>query len=75
MALRIAPLARALTWGRLFPCYLGHPAPAVHGARALAAMIEPDPLGTGDLFGERFLLRFRPVCISDGLKVRAKGTR
>jgi hypothetical protein len=36
---------------------------------------EPDPLGAGDLFGERFLLRFRPVCIRDGLGVRAKGTR
>jgi hypothetical protein len=45
LALRIAPLARALTWGRLFPCYLGHPAPAVHAARALAALLEPDPLG------------------------------
>jgi len=47
--LRIAPLARALTWGRLFPCYLGHPGPGVHSARALAAMLEPDPLGAGDL--------------------------
>ena len=45
LALRIAPLARALTWGRLFPCYLGHPALAVHAARALAAVLEPDPLG------------------------------
>jgi hypothetical protein len=49
LALRIAPLARALTWGRLFPCYLGHPAPAVHAARALAALLEPDPLGPGPL--------------------------
>jgi hypothetical protein len=48
LALRIAPLARALTWGRIFPCYLGHPAVAVHKARALAAMLEPDPLGDGD---------------------------
>jgi hypothetical protein len=47
LALRIAPLARALTWGRLFPCYLGHPAPAVHAARALAALLEPDPLDPG----------------------------
>jgi hypothetical protein len=47
LALRIAPLARALTWGRLFPCYLGHPAPAVHSARALAGMLEPDPRGPG----------------------------
>lgn len=45
LALRIAPLARALTWGRLFPCYLGHPAPAMHAARALAALLETDPLG------------------------------
>ena len=47
LALRVAPLARALTWGRIFPCYLGHPALAVHKARALAAMLEPDPLGVG----------------------------
>jgi hypothetical protein len=40
LALRIAPLARALTWGRLFPCYLGHPGPAGHAARALAAILE-----------------------------------
>jgi hypothetical protein len=45
LALRIAPLARALTWGRLFPCFLGHPAPAIHAARALAALLETDPLG------------------------------
>ena len=45
LALRIAPLARALTWGRLFPCYQGHPAPAMYAARALAALLETDPLG------------------------------
>jgi hypothetical protein len=44
LALRIAPLARALTWGRLFPCYLGHAGPAAHAARVLATMLEPDPL-------------------------------
>jgi hypothetical protein len=40
LALRIAPMARALTWGRLFPCYLGHPGPAGHAAHALAAILE-----------------------------------
>jgi hypothetical protein len=45
LALRVAPLARALTWGRVFPCYRGHPGPAGHAARALAAVLEPDPLG------------------------------
>lgn len=48
LALRIAPLARALTWGRLFPCYLGHPGPAVLGARVLVGMLRPDPLATAD---------------------------
>lgn len=43
LALRIAPLARALTWGRLFPCYLGHPGPAGQAVRALAAMLRTDP--------------------------------
>lgn len=41
LALRVAPLARTLTWGRLFPCYLGHPAPAAHAARAMAAVLKP----------------------------------
>jgi hypothetical protein len=45
LALRIAPLARSLTWGRVFPCYLGHPGPAGHAARALAAVLDRDPLG------------------------------
>jgi hypothetical protein len=76
LALRIAPLARALTWGRLFPCFLGHSGPAAHSARALAAMLEPDPLSAGDLlFPERFLFRSRPVYTSDGLGVSAKGAR
>jgi hypothetical protein len=44
LALRIAPLTRALTWGRLFPCYLGHPGPAGHRARALAGLLADDPL-------------------------------
>ena len=43
-ALRIAPLARALTWGRVFPCFLGHPATAAYAARSLAALLKPDPL-------------------------------
>jgi hypothetical protein len=43
LALRVAPLARALTWGRLFPCYLGHPGPAAHAARALAGVLKSDP--------------------------------
>ena len=41
LALRIAPLARALTWGWLFPCYLGHPEPAAHAAQVLAAIFKP----------------------------------
>jgi hypothetical protein len=48
LALRIAPLARALTRGRLFPCYLGHLAPAGHAARAMAALLKPKPLGPDD---------------------------
>ena len=32
LALRIAPLARVLTWGRVFPCFLGHPGPSAHAA-------------------------------------------
>ncbi|HTU05283.1 MAG TPA: hypothetical protein VMG13_06975 [Trebonia sp.] len=39
LALRVAPLARALTRGRLFPCYLGHPGPTAHALRALAKML------------------------------------
>jgi hypothetical protein len=44
LALRIAPLARALTWGRVFPCFLGHPGPVGHAARALVATLDDDPL-------------------------------
>jgi hypothetical protein len=44
LALRIAPLARSLTWGRVFPCYLGHPGPAAHAARALAAALDNESL-------------------------------
>jgi hypothetical protein len=36
LALRIAPLARALAWGRVFPCFQGHAGPAGHAVRALA---------------------------------------
>jgi hypothetical protein len=49
LALRVAPLARALTWGRLFPCYLGHPSPTAHAVRALAAMLNPNPLDPNPL--------------------------
>jgi hypothetical protein len=44
IALRIAPLARALTWCRVFPCFQDHPVPAAGAARALAALLKPDPL-------------------------------
>jgi hypothetical protein len=46
LALRVSPLARALTWGRLFPCYLGHPGPSASRARTLAGMLDANPLGT-----------------------------
>jgi Phosphotransferase enzyme family len=48
LALRIAPLARALTWGRVFPCYRGHPAPAGSALRALADMLGPVPPAAGE---------------------------
>jgi len=44
LALRIAPLARALTWGRVFPCYIDHQGTIGHAARALADVLDPDPL-------------------------------
>ena len=43
-ALPLALLARALTWGRIFPCFQGHPVPAAHAARTLANLLKPDPL-------------------------------
>jgi Phosphotransferase enzyme family len=48
LALRIAPLARALAWGRVFPSFLGHAEPARNAARALAALLQPDPLAGSD---------------------------
>jgi hypothetical protein len=44
LALRVAPLARALTWGRVFPCFQGHLRTVGHAARALAATLNDDPL-------------------------------
>jgi hypothetical protein len=44
LALRVAPLARALAWGRLFPCFIGHPGPVGHSARVLTWLLDPDPL-------------------------------
>jgi hypothetical protein len=44
LALRVAPLGRALAWGRVWPCYRGHPGPAGHAIRWLATMLEPDPV-------------------------------
>jgi hypothetical protein len=44
-ALRIAPFARVLTWGRIFPCYLAQPDPGRSAARALAAALEASALG------------------------------
>jgi hypothetical protein len=48
LALRIAPLGRALAWGRVFPCYLGNSGTAGHAVRALADMLRPDPVDPGD---------------------------
>jgi hypothetical protein len=48
LALRIAPLARALAWGRLFPCFSGHRDPAGHAARVLAWLLDADPLDPRD---------------------------
>jgi hypothetical protein len=53
LALRIAPLARALAWGRVFPCYVGHSGPAGHAIRALATMLKPDQLDPGNRSGPR----------------------
>ena len=47
LALRIAPVGRALAWGRVFPCYHGHSRPAGYAIRSLAAMLEPDPVHPG----------------------------
>jgi hypothetical protein len=48
LALRIAPLARALAWGRLFPCFSGHRDSAGHAARVLAWLLDADPLDPRD---------------------------
>jgi hypothetical protein len=48
LALRIAPLARALAWGRLFPCFIGHPGPVGHAAHVLTWLLDADPLDPGD---------------------------
>ena len=77
LALRIAPLARALTWGRLSRATSGTP------GRPRTAPVRWPPCSTPDpsrrrltiFSGERFLFRSRPVYLSDGLGVPAKGAR
>lgn len=44
LALKIAPLTRALAHVRTFDCFRGHPVPAAAAARTLSAMLLPDPL-------------------------------
>lgn len=53
LALRLVPRGRALAWGKTFPCYQGHPVPAVHAVHALAAVLAPDPLAPGPDQGTR----------------------
>ena len=76
LALPIAPLARALTWGRRFPCYLGIPRrrctppgrwpPCSRPTRSAASPRRA---------GKRFLFRGRSVYLTEDRGVSAKGTR
>lgn len=48
LALRVAPLARSLSWGRVFPCFTGHPVPGGHAAQVLTWLLDADPLDPED---------------------------
>lgn len=49
LALRIAPVSRAMGWGRVFPCYTGHPGPSGNALRSLANMLTPGTPGYGNV--------------------------
>jgi hypothetical protein len=49
LALRIAPVSRAMAWGRVFPCYTGHPGPSGNALCALANMLTPDSPSYGNV--------------------------
>jgi hypothetical protein len=44
LALRLAPVSRALAWARLFPCFAGVEEPNVNAARWLEQLLVADPL-------------------------------
>ncbi len=48
LALRLAPISRAMAWGRVFPCFAGVEEPNVNAARWLARLLAADPLGDHD---------------------------
>jgi hypothetical protein len=48
LGLRVAPLARSLAWGRVFPCFTGHPVPGGHAAQVLTWLLAADPLDPED---------------------------
>lgn len=45
LALRLAPISRAMAWGRIFPCFAGAHEPNANAARWLAQLLATDPLG------------------------------
>lgn len=47
LALRLAPIARALAWDRMFACYAGHPEHAAYKAYWLTQLLADDPLVRG----------------------------
>ena len=48
LALRLAPISRAMAWGRVFPCFAAVEEPKVNAARWLAQLLATDPLADLD---------------------------
>lgn len=48
LALRVAPISRATTWRRVFPCFAGVEESNANAARWLAQLLASDPLGDFD---------------------------
>ena len=48
LALRLAPISRAMAWGRVFPCFADVEEPNANAARWLAQLLAADPLGDFD---------------------------
>jgi hypothetical protein len=51
LAMRVAPVLRAMAWRRVFPCFAAVPEPNANAARWLSRLLDDDPLTVGVVEG------------------------